>query len=139
MAPKKKKPRKSRPSVRRQPSNREPELLGSALTDVIAAAGWQRELAVQTLFGQWAQIVGGAVGEHSRPVSLDGKVLTVRTDSTAWATQLRTVAGHLVALLNEHLGQGSVERVVVKGPDAPNWKHGKRSVRDGRGPRDTYG
>ena len=30
-------------------------------------------------------------------------------------------------------------RVEIKGPAAPSWKHGRRSVRDGRGPRDTYG
>ena len=27
----------------------------------------------------------------------------------------------------------------VLGPDAPSWKKGRLSVRDGRGPRDTYG
>jgi predicted nucleic acid-binding Zn ribbon protein len=27
----------------------------------------------------------------------------------------------------------------VLGPHAPSWRHGTRSVRDGRGPRDTYG
>ncbi|MFZ1282737.1 MAG: DUF721 domain-containing protein, partial [Propionicimonas sp.] len=44
----------------------------------------------------------------------------------------------LVARLNDQLGQGTVERVVVVGPSAPSWKKGKRSV-PGRGPRDTYG
>jgi len=31
-----------------------------------------------------------------------------------------------------------VTRVLVVGPEAPNWKKGRRSV-PGRGPRDTYG
>lgn len=132
------KKQRNRRNVRSQPASRDPELVGAALTELITDSGWERQLAVQNLFGQWRDIVGEAIGQHSRPASLDGKVLTVRTDSTAWATQLRTIAAQLVAVLNEHLGQGMVERVIVKGPDAPNWKHGVRSVRDGRGPRDTY-
>jgi predicted nucleic acid-binding Zn ribbon protein len=65
-------------------------------------------------------------------------VLTVRAESTTWATSLRQIAPQLVAVLNEQLGQGTVERVVDIGPTAPSWKKGKRSVQ-GRGPRDTYG
>ena len=29
--------------------------------------------------------------------------------------------------------------IEVLGPHLPSWKKGLRSVRDGRGPRDTYG
>ena len=40
------------------------------------------------MFARWAELVGAEVGAHSRPESFaDGK-LVVRTDSTAWATQL---------------------------------------------------
>jgi predicted nucleic acid-binding Zn ribbon protein len=49
------------------------------------------------------------------------------------------MAPQLVAMLNEQLGDGTVTRIAVLGPDAPSWKKGRRSVRDGRGPRDTYG
>ena len=49
------------------------------------------------------------------------------------------MAPQLVAKLNEQLGDGTVARVKVLGPDAPTWKKGRLSVRDGRGPRDTYG
>ena len=66
-------------------------------------------------------------------------MLTVRTDSTAWAASLRTLAPQLVAILNEQLGDRTVTRIAVLGPDAPSWKKGRLSVRDGRGPRDTYG
>ena len=76
---------------------------------------------------------------HSSPEGYADTVLTVRADSTAWATQLRYLAPQLVAMLNEQLGDGTVTRIRVLGPDAPSWKKGRRSVRDGRGPRDTYG
>ena len=79
------------------------------------------------------------VGAHSQAESFaDGK-LVVRTDSTAWATQLRLLAPTVVRRLNEDLGHGTVVVIEVLGPHAPSWKHGSRTVRDGRGPRDTYG
>ena len=59
-------------------------------------------------------------------------------ESSTWASSLRTIAPQLVAVLNEQLGQGTVTRVTVIGPEAPSWKKGHRSV-PGRGPRDTYG
>ena len=45
----------------------------------------------------------------------------------------------VVRRLNEELGHGTVVLIEVAGPHLPSWKKGPRSVRDGRGPRDTYG
>ena len=49
------------------------------------------------------------------------------------------VYAQMYALLDPVLGDGTVTVVEVLGPLAPTWKHGQRRVRDGRGPRDTYG
>lgn len=122
-----------------RPDDRDPKLLASAVEDLVRAKGWATDLNVHTLMARWALLVGPVNAAHSRPEAYADAVLTVRTDSTAWATQLRMMAPQLVALLNEHLGDGTITRVSVLGPDAPSWKKGRRSVRDGRGPRDTYG
>ena len=92
------------------------------------------------VFGRWAELVGDEVARalHARSRSPTGK-LVVRTDSTAWATQLRLLAPTVVRRLNEELGHGTVTVIEVLGPHLPTWKKGPRSVRDGRGPRDTYG
>ena len=128
---------KPKPSKRRDAGD--PQPLGEALDELIASRGWSTEVNLHHLLGRWDDLVGPANAEHSRPEGFHDKVLTVRTDSTAWATNLRLLAPQILARLNEQLGDGSVVRIAVKGPDAPTWKHGKRSVRDGRGPRDTYG
>ena len=60
-------------------------------------------------------------------------------DSTAWATQLRLLAGQLVHRLNVELGDGAVRRVKVRGPASAQRRPGEWRVRGGRGPRDTYG
>ena len=94
---------------------------------------------MHTLLARCGLLVGASNAAHSSPEGYADTVLTVRADSTAWATQLRYLSPQLVAMLNEQLGDGTVTRIKVLGPDAPSWKKGPRSVRDGRGPRDSYG
>jgi predicted nucleic acid-binding Zn ribbon protein len=119
--------------------DRDPKPLSDAVERLVESKGWTTEINVHTLLARWALLVGAANAAHSQPESYADTVLTVRADSTAWATQLRYLAPRLVAMLNEQLGEGTVTRIKVLGPDAPSWKKGRLSVRDGRGPRDTYG
>jgi predicted nucleic acid-binding Zn ribbon protein len=121
------------------PDDRDPQLLDSTLGRLVAEHGWEVDLRVQGVFGRWAEIVGAEVAQHCTPESFDEGRLVVRTDSTAWATQLRLLAPTVVRRLNEELGHGTVTVIEVLGPHLPTWKKGPRSVRDGRGPRDTYG
>ena len=121
------------------PGDRDPQLLGAALDRLIESKGWSTDLSVHTLLGRWPALVGPTNAAHSHPESYSDGVLTIRAESTVWATSLRSMAPQLVAILNDKLGDGTVRRVIVLGPDAPSWKKGRLSVRDGRGPRDTYG
>lgn len=95
-------------------------------------------MAVHSVLVRWPEVVGPQVSQHCMPERYADGELTVRTDSTSWATQMRLLAPQLVHRLNAELGANTVRRVSVCGPDAPRWTHGQRSVR-GRGPRDTYG
>ena len=122
-----------------RPDDRDPKRLSDAVDRLVEAKGWATDVNVHTLLARWALLVGPGTGDHSKPEAYADTILTVRTDSTAWATQLRHLAPQLVAMLNEQLGDGTVTRIKVLGPDAPTWKKGRLSVRDGRGPRDTYG
>ncbi|MFT3876415.1 MAG: DciA family protein [Propioniciclava sp.] len=134
-APKKAKKRTRRASGRERA---EPVALGEALEGVIQERGWTTEVNVHLLLGRWPELVGPAVAEHATPEAYRDRVLVVRTTSTNWASQLRLMAPQLVARMNASLGQGTVTRVQILGPEAPSWRHGPRTVK-GRGPRDTYG
>ena len=136
------------PSTGAHPDERDPQLLDATMGRLVAERGWAEDVRVHGVFSRWAAIVGPDVARHARPVSFEraeagadrpGGRLTVQTDSTAWATEVRLLAGTVVRRLNEELGDGTVRVVDVKGPDAPSWRHGRRSLRDARGPRDTYG
>jgi predicted nucleic acid-binding Zn ribbon protein len=126
----------------RRPRRDDPEPLNAAIGGLIEARGWRESAAMGSVFGRWAQIVGPELAEHTRPETLADGELTVTADSTAWATQVRLLAAHLVRRLNDELGDGSVQRVRVRGPAGaagPARRPGEWRVRGGRGPRDTYG
>ncbi len=118
---------------------RDPTLLGDQLDRLIADRGWKVDVAVGSVMGRWRDIVGPDIAEHVEPVSFTDGVLTVRADSTAWATQMRLLASHVLARVGEEIGAGAVTELRVLGPGGPTWRRGPRRSPDSRGPRDTYG
>jgi predicted nucleic acid-binding Zn ribbon protein len=121
------------------PDERDPQLLDTTVSRIVEDHGWDLNLRVQGVFARWSEIVGTEIATHTTPESFVEGKLVVRTDSTAWATQLRLLAPTVVRRLNEDLGHGTVTVIDILGPHGPSWKKGPRSIRDGRGPRDTYG
>ena len=120
------------------PDERDPQALAGSVRRLVDDRGWDQDLRVHGVFGRWREVVGPGIADHCTPESFAQGRLVVRTDSTAWATQLRLLAGDVVRRLNEELGDGTVTFVDVQGPAAPSWRKGRLRVR-GRGPRDTYG
>ncbi|MEH0969935.1 DciA family protein [Micromonospora sp. CPCC 205546] len=120
------------------PDPRDPQPLGAVLNRLVKARGWQQPAAEATVFGAWERVVGAEVAQHSRPVKLEDGELTVEARSTAWATQLRLLAGSLLKQIASEVGHNVVRKLHIHGPAAPSWSKGPRRVR-GRGPRDTYG
>ena len=105
---------------------------------MVRERGWQKRISLSTVLRRWPDLVGEANAEHARPVHYEKGVLLVDCDTTAWASAMKYAASQLVARLNAELGERTVTRVEFRGPQAPSWKKGPRSVA-GRGPRDTYG
>jgi predicted nucleic acid-binding Zn ribbon protein len=119
-------------------SGRDPEGLGSVMDALTTRLGWNSPLAQSELLASWAQIVGDETAEHSSPVAIDEGVLSVRCDSTAWATQLRMMRAQVMTSIAVRYPDAGIDSVRFEGPGAPSWKRGPRSI-PGRGPRDTYG
>jgi predicted nucleic acid-binding Zn ribbon protein len=121
------------------PDGTDPQPLGAVAAGYVADRGWDRPLAQARVFSDWARIVGSDVAAHCTPTALREGELRISAESTAWATQLRLLAGTLLARIVAELGREVVTKVVITGPVGPSWKHGPRSVHGARGPRDTYG
>ena len=128
------------------PDDRDPQTLDATIGRFIAQQGWERDVRVHGVFSRWGAIVGDQVAQHAQPVSFvkdadtDGGRLVVQTDSTAWATQMRLLAPTVLTPAQRRAGgRAPSPSSRCAGPSAPRWSHGRRSVRGGRGPRDTYG
>lgn len=120
------------------PDDRDPQPLGRVVSRVAMDRGWSPRLTDATVLGRWPQLVGPDVADHCTPLSLRDGELTLQAESTAWATQLRTLQRQLLTRLAAAVGPDVVRRIRVVSPSGPSWRHGPRHVR-GRGPRDTYG
>lgn len=118
---------------------RDPVLLGVQVDNLVADREWEQEVAVGGIIGRWPQIVGPEIAQHCGPTDFTDGVLTLRADSTAWATQLRLLSSSLLARLAAEVGDETVRELRVVGPSAPSWSRGALRVSGGRGPRDTYG
>ena len=136
-----------KPLRRRQPGvpegprsrdGRDPLLLGDQMDRLLVDRGWRVDVAVGSVMGRWPQIVGPEVAQHCAPVTFEDGVLTVRADSTAWATQIRLLTSSILGRLEGEVGKGTVGELRVVGPSAPSWSRGPRRTQ-GPGPRDTYG
>ncbi|WP_242491787.1 DUF721 domain-containing protein [Actinomyces minihominis] len=117
----------------------DPQLLGDVLGMESKKRGWTSTLSVASVTADWEEIVGPQVAAHCPIESFEGGTLIARADSTAWAQQLQLLLPHIHRRIDERVGAGVVDKVIVRGPQAPSWTRGKRTYRGGRGPRDTYG
>lgn len=117
----------------------EPGKLSEVLDELITKRDWKKGIAEGTLFSNWRKIVGDEVANHCEPITLLEGRLTIRAETTAWATQLRLIQDEILKTLQTHSEGVLVEELAVIGPSAPSWKRGLRSIRGAKGPRDTYG
>ncbi len=118
---------------------RDPVLLGEQIDALVADRAWQGEVAVGAVIGRWPQIVGADVAQHCHASDFTDGVLTIRADSSAWATQLRLLSSALLGRITTDVGPDIVHELRVVGPAAPSWSRGSLRAAGGRGPRDTYG
>ena len=117
----------------------DPLSLAGALQELVVARDWKQGIAEGTLFTDWEIIVGAEIASRATPISLVDGRLTIRTTSTAWATQLSIIQHDLLKTIANSAPGALVEELAIFGPNAPSWKKGLRSVRGAKGPRDTFG
>ena len=117
----------------------DPEKLSDLLSELVTTKDWQRGLAEGNLFSKWSEVVGAEIAANCEPITLLEGRLTIRAQSTAWATQLRLLSPELLKSIQSQADGALVEELFILGPTAPSWKRGLRTIRGAKGPRDTYG
>jgi predicted nucleic acid-binding Zn ribbon protein len=117
----------------------DPQQIGSILDSLATARDWKRGLAEGNIFTNWKAIVGVEIADHAEPITIFEGELTIRGETTAWATQLRLLEKELLKNIQSKSEGALIESLKIIGPTAPSWKRGLRTIRGARGPRDTYG
>jgi len=117
----------------------DPTLISEVMSDLINQRDWHLGIAEGTLFSSWKEIVGADIASHTTPISLLEGALLIQCSSTAWATQLNAVGQDLLNTIQSSTPGAGVTSLAFIGPQAPSWKRGLRTIKNERGPRDTYG
>ena len=100
--------------------------------------GWRTKLAGGWIHSHWSLLVGDRIAGHTKVEKFADKKLYISCDSTAWASNLRTMQRNILSTIEEKVGPDIVTELRISGPKPPSWRYGPLHVK-GRGPRDTYG
>lgn len=118
--------------------HRDPIGTSDLLNSLFRQHNWEAPLAQATVINDWAKLAGEQTAQHAQPLHVSEGKLVVQCDSTAWATQLRSIRSTILATIRERVPDAGIDEIQFLNPGAPSWKRGPRSI-PGRGPRDTYG
>jgi predicted nucleic acid-binding Zn ribbon protein len=101
-------------------AERDPVPVAVSLDRVTAPLGAPRARLLTALFSRWEQLVGPDIAAHAQPRSLRQGILLVVADQPAWVTQLRFMAGDLLARIQAEADAPEVTeiRIGVAGPQS---------------------
>ncbi len=91
-----------------------PQRLGRALDRLMGTLRAPSVDVLDSVFTRWAEIVGEAVAQHSRPVSIDGETLVIAVDDSTWASELRWLENEIIARVAEVSGSERISTVNVR-------------------------
>ncbi|MFN2614560.1 MAG: DUF721 domain-containing protein [Actinomycetota bacterium] len=96
----------------------DPQPMGALMRKLVGTRGWKEPVALGKLRASWSEVVGTTVAARSTPARLERGVLTVRSESGAWASELTLLATSVCAKADAFLGGGMVRevRVIASGP-----------------------
>lgn len=99
----------------------EPTPVRISIGEFAQKMGLDKPYETAQLFGRWVSIVGSDVAAKCQPVWLKQGVLSVRTTSAAWASELRYLAPELIRRVNSELGSSIVTQIkaAVRPQNAP--------------------
>lgn len=90
-----------------------PRRVGEHMARLLERLGMPASPAtMEAVFARWDEVVEGDLGDHVRPLRVDGRTLVVAVDHPAWATRARMQSARILARVHA-LGDTPVERLEV--------------------------
>jgi len=62
----------------------------------------------------WPRVVGQPLAQHCRPVAFESGTLTLASDCSGWAAQLRSLTEEIRAEVNSFLGRSIVKKLRIR-------------------------
>ena len=101
--------------IRQDPRNGKDEAVGSELSSLMKKYGLGEQDWIETLSGEWVNIVGKAVGRHTRPGRVAGTQVYVFVDSSVWLNELKRYGvKEMLANLQGHFGATRIRSVSLQ-------------------------
>jgi predicted nucleic acid-binding Zn ribbon protein len=113
---------------------RDPNSLAGVVSGIVQREDWTPHLKIAQLRNHWDEIVGPAIAQHSYVLGYQNGELTIRSESTVWATQLTYLVPQLTKTIAQKLSDLPVEKIVVTGPHSQSFRKSRFSSQ-GRGGR----
>ena len=108
----------------------EPRPVGDALRRVRRDLGAPEPGAFEQLRAVWAELVGAALGDHSRPLGVRDGTLRVAVDDPAWGSQFRYLNDTLLEAVSGRFPHLAIREISVT---APSPRRGRQSEVDDPG------
>ena len=93
---------------------RDPRAIAASLEQLLGGLDAPSSDAVETIFSDWASVVGPDLAAHSRPVSIDGDTLVIRAKDPVWASEFRWLEHTVIERLSEVTDDGRITKIQVR-------------------------
>ncbi|MBT1174350.1 DUF721 domain-containing protein [Bifidobacterium sp. LC6] len=95
---------------------RDPAELGNVMSTIAGNGIWSTNLKLAQLRTHWDQVVGAGIAAHTAVADFTDGVLTIRAESTVWATQLTYLIPQLTETIRGNLQGLTINEIRVTGP-----------------------
>ena len=112
---------------RRDRRSEDPVSIGDVVDELLRDEAFAPGIPIATLIQDWPELVGESLAKATAPVSLEGRILTVRAADGPWGAQARYFTEQIRERADRTLGEGSVTAVRIVVAPRPGEPRNRRS------------
>jgi predicted nucleic acid-binding Zn ribbon protein len=96
------------------PFNDEPRNLTDYLAKMILNLGWEEKMYQAKLLDMWNEIVGESASESVKIDNLKKGVLTLKTEASAWRSEMKIREVQIIEIINQKLKNNVVKELKIR-------------------------
>ena len=89
------------------------ERVGDILGRLFESMSWGRRVFEGRALTLWSDVVGKAVGQHSRPLRIENGKIVVEVKDAIWKQEILLLSPEIIQKMNERLGEEVVKDIVL--------------------------